>query len=97
VPTVDPLTKPQPSLELRADKMAVDVVFEEQHVAGIRLSDGSTVQAATVVGSLLRTWPYEDVSAVVHSPYRRSGPRRLLETPPGLGDQSGELGANAES
>ncbi len=47
--TVDLLTGPWPKLKLRADSMAVEVVFEGQRAAGVRLTDGSTVRASTVV------------------------------------------------
>jgi choline dehydrogenase len=47
--TVDLLTKPRPNLELRADSLAADVIFDGQRATGIRLSDGSTVHASTVV------------------------------------------------
>ena len=49
VTTVDLLTKPQRNLELRAESMAAEVVFDGQRAAGIRLTDGSAVQAGTVV------------------------------------------------
>jgi choline dehydrogenase len=49
VTTVDLLTEPPRNLELRADSMAAEVVFEGQRAAGLRLTDGSSVQAGTVV------------------------------------------------
>jgi choline dehydrogenase len=49
VTTVDLLSEPHVNLELRADSVARDVVFEGQRAVGIRLSDGSTVQADMVV------------------------------------------------
>jgi choline dehydrogenase len=49
VTTVDLLAKPQPSLELRAESMADKVIFQGQSAAGVRLSDGSTIEADTVV------------------------------------------------
>lgn len=49
VTTVDLLTSPPPTLDLRADSMAAEVVFDAQRAAGVRLTDGSTVEAGAVV------------------------------------------------
>jgi choline dehydrogenase len=47
--TVDLLNKSYPNLEVRSDSIAVDVVFEGQRAAGIRVNDGSIIEAGTVV------------------------------------------------
>jgi choline dehydrogenase len=49
VTTADLLSEPRPNLTLRADCPAESVVFEGQRAVGVRLADGSTVRAATVV------------------------------------------------
>jgi choline dehydrogenase len=49
VTTADLLSQPRPNLTLRADCAAVNVVLEGRRAAGVRLADGSTVLAATVV------------------------------------------------
>ena len=49
IATVDLLTELSPTLKLRAHSMAVDIVFEGQRAAGVRLTDGSTIRANTVV------------------------------------------------
>ncbi|NYG06570.1 choline dehydrogenase [Phycicoccus badiiscoriae] len=49
VTTVDLLNEAHPNLELHAESLAAEVVFEGSRAVGVRLSDGSTIHADTVV------------------------------------------------
>ena len=86
--TLDLLTRSQRNVEVCADTMAAEVLFERQHAAGIRLSDGSSVRAGTVV---LAAGVYGSPCLLMRSGV---GPRELLadlDIPvcvdlPGVGD-----------